>query len=697
MNAIASRSAGVILFPKPELRDYTVYDLVDGAEKDPVEAQHLYSFADDWEEITGENYDALLKQATHAYWLARTVSHLRLAIGGLEKSLEKRVLEDIEENVSSHVSSEEVLNHLLIAPLADDTLPDGLARSALSLGFASTASILDDLKDIQPLLQRFTDMWLTLSEMLFSEIPETKEEIWLTLIEKHGISNLLKSHNGDDFENKWNLLVFYFTQAQTRLAVSAIGKEISHSLFPIRQSQGTMETAGRDESDFIIEKEEDEGSNVYEKFIRVEKQIDAIVRAVSEGRDKNAKKFLRELITHQISTTRDKSFAVKSLCNIAKHCADMFRTDFESLCLNEALRLDPSDAWALIQQGDYLKRMGRYDEALTILRKAQRLGESVVGISSEADVYSQQGSYSKAIEIYESIPNWREESTVLMAIADNLRKMGLMDQSQASYRELIKSAQLGLPHFADDEQRAHAGLAEIAKKQGKLEEALLIYQEILRQELADDRDKVFYRLGLCNVLKLMERFDEAYSIVGNVIGDYPFAMEARFIRGSILGLIGREKEGLKDLPESTGSRSWREWLRHYYRGLLLFRLERYEDAKENLVEELNKAIASKEEKSILRMAAALCFLRENETTEADGILSVIPDLHDSNIQYLSLVLKLHSATQKEDRATINSLKRKIVGLQIVDAGLDKAVEALDKRNFAAAFNYETDALLKLAA
>jgi thioredoxin-like negative regulator of GroEL len=127
------------------------------------------------------------------------------------------------------------------------------------------------------------------------------------------------------------------------------------------------------------------------------------------------------------------------------------------------------------------------------------------------------------------------------------------------------------------------------------------------------------------------------------------------------------------------------------------KLKRYGDAKKNLVEELPKAIASGEEKAILRMAAALWFLREGQTPEADGILSEIPDLYDCHTEYLSLVLKLHSATQKKDLATMDSLRERIAGLQVVDARLDKAVVALREGNFSLALTYETDALLKLAA
>lgn len=692
MIAISSRSSGVILFPKPKSSDYTVIDVVERVEKDPAEAQYLYTNTRDWEEIEGDDITDLLEIASQKYWLTRTVSHIRLAIGGLEKSLEKRVLEDIEENLSSRVSPEEVLNHLLIAPLADPQSPVALTKAALSHGFSVVASILDGLIDIQPLLSRLTSRWLGLPDVVFSNLSESREMIWVTVVEKGDMRELLKTGNKNDFETKWNLLAWNFPIPKSRSGIITLGKELSCQLFPGDESEKILTCDQIEEAELMYDDGMGQGESSYEAFQRTQKQILAIVKAVSEGRDNMAEKFLRELIQVQTSVSGGESYAVKSLCNIAQYCADMFRTDFEIICLNMALELKLSDAWALIQKGDYLKRMGHYDEALVVLKEAQSLGENIVGKSSEADVYSQQCKYGEAIEIYKTIPNWREKPAVLTAIADNLRKLGKMDESRSLYKQIIDS-----PQFVNAEYRALAGLAEIEKKQGKLEEALLIYQEILSLNSHEDRDKVFYRLGLCNVLKLMGEFKEAYTIVENVIEDYPFAMQARFIRGSILGLIGKEKEGLIDLPERTGDCSWREWLRRYYRGLLLFRLERYEDAKKNLVEELNKAIASEEEKSLLRMAAALCFLKENETVEADVMLSKIPDLIDNHIRYLSLVLKLHLATRKEDSSKIKQLKRHIAKLQVRDEGLDKAVEALDKRNFADAFICETDALLKLAA
>ena len=697
MIGISSRSAGVVLIPKSEADEYAVFDLVNGIERSPRESHHLYSAAQDWAEIEGDNTDSLLDTATREYWLAYSVSHLRLALGGLEESLKLRVLEYTEEMLGSRVSSEDVLNRLLIAPLADPLSPIALAESALSHGFTAVASVLDTLGDLQPLIRRFTDHWLDLPKEVFSTLPESREMVWLTVVEKGEMSELLKASSKHDFEAKWILLAWSFHSPQSRAGVSSLGKELSGRLFPGDSTEETLTGVQSESTPGIIGDEEDYGGSDHEAFRRAEKQIMAIAGAIAKGRDSKAKKFLRQLIHEQISVSGGESYAVKSLCNIAQHCADMFRIDFELFCLEQALKLKPSDGWTLIQLGDHMKRVGKYEKALSALERARHFREGDVATSSIADVYSRQGRHQEAIRIYRTIPNWHNKSAVLTAIADNLRRMGSMDESKVQYTELIHRAQQGLSGYATCESRARAGLAEIAKKQGNFDDALSIYREILRHEPTVGRDRLFYRLGFCNVLKLMEKFKEAYSVVGNIIVEYPFFMEARFIRGSILGLMRDERQGLEDLPEGGDSRSEREWLGHYYRGLLLFRLKRYKDAKRNLVGELNKAIASEEEKAPLRMAAALWFLRENKTADADGILSEIPDLYDSHSQYLSLVLKLHSATQRDDKSIIESLKAKIATLQIVDISLDKAVEALDKRHFSEAFIFETDALLKLAA
>ena len=696
MIGISSRSAGVLLLPKPGTVEYVVLDVVGGREGDPVEAQYLYSAAQDWEEVEAPAAASLLETARSEYWLARTVSFLRLAIGGLERPLEKRVLEHVEEILGSRVSCEIALDRLLVAPLRDPRSPLAPARSALSYGFSAVASILDELAELQPLLRRLADIWLSLDEATFNHFPEPKEMIWTTVVEKCGMNGLLKAAGRRDFTAKWNLLAFHFSRPRSRSGIGMLGKELPRRLFPEKEEEEKIRDFQTEEAE-PKPRDQPEREINYEVFERVKKQIAAIAQAVSQGRDEKAEKFLRELIHEQTSFSGGESYAVKSLCNIAQRCADMFRMDFEAICLDKARELNPCDAWALIQYGDHLKRVGDYDEAVTVFGQAEQFGESDVARSCVADVYSQQGDYAKAIRAYRAIPNWSDKPKVLSAIADNLRRMGRMQDAQDAYTELINSERQGLPGFGGSAVRAEAGIAEIAKRQGRLDDALRTYQGILEQGGVDDRDRLVYRLSLCNILKLKEEFVEAYKVVDKIIQEYPFAMHARFLRGSILGLIGRELDGLKDVPENNASRSCQEWLRRYYRGLLLLKLERYEDARKNLVEELPKAIASAEDRNVLRMAASLWFLGKGETPEADGILSEIPDLYDCHAQYLLLVLKLHSATWKQDLATMDSLRARIAGLQVADAKLEKAVVALRKKDFSVALAYETDAFLKLAA
>jgi len=696
MIGISSSSAGVLLLPKSGTGEYIVLDVVAGEEQDPVSAKYLYSAAQDWREIKGSDPKALLEAATQEYWLERSVSLVRLALGGLESSLEKRVLEHVEEILESRVSSEAVLDRLLVAPLADRYSSVTLAQSALSCGFSAVASILDELRDLQPLLRRLADLWLSLSETAFGEFPEQRETIWAAAAQKCGMKQILRASSKNEFTNRWSQLLFHFPSAQHRSGVHALGQELSRRLFPQGdQQEGTTRNV-LEEGERARYRCQERAPSDHETFVRVEKQITAITKAVSEGHDARADKFLRQLIAEQTSSGGG-SYAVKSLCNIAQRCADMFRVDFELRCLNTACELDPTDGWALVQYGDHMKRVGNYAEAINSFEKAGKLGESDIAKSCVADVHSQQGDYEKAILLYKRMSHWSDKPEVCTAIADNLRKMGHMDEAEALYQHLIALPQHGLSQSIACTSRGQIGLAEIAKAKGRLEDALKAYNLILKQEEIPDRDRLFYRLGLCNVLKLMENFGEAFSIADTVVQNYPFAMQARFIRGSILGLIGREQDGLTDLPESSGSRSWREWLRHYYRGLLLFKLERYEDARRNLVDELPKAIASGEEKAILRMAAALYFLREDDISRVDGILAEIPSLYDCHAQYLSLVLRLHSAARRSDDATMESLMEEIAKLQVEDVRLEKAVVALRERDFSLALTYEADALLKLAA
>jgi len=697
MNAICSPSAGVVLIPKSGTSEYVVFDIASGLERDPEQSRFCHSAAQDWRDIEGSDPTALLALAAMEYWTDRVTSLLRFAINGLEASVQQRVLEHVEELLATKVSSRRVLNRLLIAPLTSCEGTSKLAKFALASGLNAVGSVLDELQSLQPLLSRLVGLWLSLEEYLFDPFSETKEMIWLTVIEKQGIRPLLEARDKREFLDYWNLMAFHFKTPRARSGIPILGNELASRLFPEAERLMPQEARPNDGPSIEETEEQTRTVDIHEAFTQAEKEINGIVRAIARGQDANAKKFIQQLVNRQTRVKGGKEFAVKSLCNIAKQSADLFRVDFEAECLKIARQIDPDDAWMLIQLGDHLKRQGKYDEALKILKQAAEDGERDVAASSVADIYAERGDYFRAIRVYQAIPGWENAPAIRMAVADNLRRSGRTQEALDAYGELIDKARRGPLPFTGSEDRALVGIAEIAKRRGNLDEAMRIYVEVLERSSVGSRDRAIYQLGLCNVLKLKEDFTGAFKVVDEVIAEYPFATQARFIRGSILGLMGMESEGLKDLPETSSSSSWQEWLRPYCRGLLLLKLKRYADARKHLVEAFPNAVASHEEIAILRMAATLWFLADDNTDEAKQLLSGMPDLQDAQAQYLAMVLRLHLAARNEDTAAIKSVQARMAHLNLTYPRLGGAVLAIEKRDFAAAVMCEADALLMIAA
>lgn len=701
MIGIASKSTGFFISYNAEEPE-VVIDVINNAQYKPSEFYHQGSIIQDWEPVEGKDDAIILQNIKTEYWLNRAASYFRIAIEGIEDSVEKEILEYIEELISTRDISNKVIDRLLIAPFKNPEILQDLSKKSLSYGFAVTASIFDELLEYQPQLNRFVAIWLEMPRDVFKNFTESKEIMWQKIVEDIGIMQFLKAEGKNDFVKLWNPFVFSdFSEPKSCSGWNMLGQAISNSLFPQEKDIQLdlfiekEECENASSNDFEIEKKTSD-HDTYEKVI---KQVKSIAKEIAKGRDSKADKYLKQLIKKQISSPKGEKYAVKSLCNIAKLCADMFRMDFERICLDEAMKIHPNDSWLRIQFGDHLKRVGKYTEALQVLHETKCVGKSDPDIiqSSIADVYSQMEDYEKAISTYKAITDWENKAIVRTAIADNYRRMGLLDDAERNYHETL------LHSNTYDTIRARVGLAEIAKKQGDLQKADSLYADVVAQEKMEDMDKIIINLGWCNVLKLLERYEDAYKIVNKIIQQFPFVMEAKMVRGSLLGLMGKAQEGLEDFGKNDGNEYFRKWQEMYYRGLLLFKLEQYKDAKEYLVEELNNTALSNEGKSVLRMAAALCFLREGSFSEADGFLSSIGKIHDYYGEYLELVMKLHSATQKNDLETISKIKEKIESINSkggdskIKENLKKAVLFINERNSKAAIELETDVLLALTA
>ncbi|MDA3822030.1 MAG: hypothetical protein PF450_05380 [Bacteroidales bacterium] len=225
MIGIISASTGALIFPEPGTKKNIVLDLIEGKKQDSNKAQYLYSAAQDWEEVEGPTIEVLLESATEEYRVAKSVSLVRMALGGLKKSLAKRVFQEVEELLDGRISTKKkVLARLLVAPLNTTDILISSTMLALSKGCSTIASLLDELEELQPLLHRFTDIWLGLPESIFENFMEPKEAIWVVVVEKGDIKQLLKAATGKNFTVQWNLLTFCFTSPQSRSGINSLAR-----------------------------------------------------------------------------------------------------------------------------------------------------------------------------------------------------------------------------------------------------------------------------------------------------------------------------------------------------------------------------------------------------------------------------------------------------------------------------------------
>lgn len=682
MKATYSRSTGICVFNSSDGMPEVVY-APESKRLNAALDRHALSLADDWEVTECPDIEEILQTTRDALYLERARALAQICLSFDDAELIKEVLQDIENDLATRVQPERLVARLLLAPLVDSVAMQELAEEALSLGFAATANSLKRVAELQPLLRRFVSYWLNLPDQFFASFSYGRREVWTSLVFSGSVPKLLEAESSQAFSNLFGPIIFAEPDVAKRKAIINIEKELAERL-QIGDGFSSIEPPPYEETS--EDADADHPATPHVAYLRALSQVDAIVKAVAEGRDARAKSILKELEEKQTEDASGIKYAVKSLCNVAQKCADLFRTDFERTALEKAIELDPSDLWTQIQFGDHLKRVGDYDNAVRVLNQAATYDP--LRASALADVYAQRGEFERAIGMYKSIPNWESSPEVRNAIADNLRRLGSFDAAREAYDKL-EAEGLG-------SSRSQVGKAEIAKRLGNLALAETIYRNTASQE-TDQRSLQIYKLALVGILKQQHKLDEAYRIVEALIDESPFLMPARLLRAAILGLMDQEDTGLESLPDSGKPRAYREWLQQYYRGLLLLKLGHFEDAKTHLVENLNSALLTGEERDIQRLAAAVAFLAKDEISEANLVLEQVVAVPDRYVEYLWKVLQLHLAVAEYDQERKDELLITLKSSVVEDEYLWQAVRELERGNMKQAIRFELKALLALAA
>ncbi len=619
------------------------------------------------------------------------------ALIGLTPSTTLAVLVEIEDLLRNASSAETVLARLCRAPLRDSKRARRLADAASEHNHRRAAALFQRLFDLQPLLGRLVHAWLALPEGLFSAVRTSRQDLWCTLVDDKLILHLARTTSQAEFSALWITIALSSVSPQARPGVFRIANELSASLFPesVGASQYTL-VAEPEPERYGIAVSGTEHLSGTQKQARALKEIAAISAAVATGQDDRAIRFLKQLVTWQLETDDDRQYAIKSLCHLAKRCADSFRMDFERRCLQYALEVDPADPWLLVQWGDHLKRTGQLDDAIENVDRAVGTSQDVVARSLIADIHRTKGQLDRAEEIYLHIPDWQDHPTVVTALADIWRLRSDYRRATDQYNDVI--ARWAGAHGA----RAAIGLAEIDKTQGDFDAAIRRHDQLLGSPDLTGKDRDIVSYNRCDVLALAGQLDEALLELDLLLAARPFMAAARRKRAVLLGIRNRPDEAFRDLasPVFTERQAWDDSLA---RGLILMKLSRLDEAITELREFAPHPIASDTAPRTgrvlwlpLALAHAELHPERSEKGELGRRESYIPETNDFYGSLVSDVLRTHYAARTNNRKALRTLAKraKVRGRGV--SGFVTVVKRIKAGDYREAWSLGTDLLLRAA-
>jgi tetratricopeptide (TPR) repeat protein len=666
-----------------------IISAIDGRVMDLNSAPHNLSHADDWRVIEMDSVEDAIEHTKEVAVIERSRALIQMCLMA-DSDDQKDLLDLIEQSLIAGVSDEALSDRLLVAAFDDkhaQALKSTVER-ALAEGCGATAAVLARVHDLQPLLRRLISTWFSPTCAPTVE-DDFRYYLWGEVFRNRSVVRLLEAGSASAVSSVLAELSFSsLTKQADRARLATFGRSLGEQLFPSSAKLDVAALARGDRQRSSIEAPPRQRgfTSGHQRYEQTLAQITAIANAVAEGREDTADKFLRELIARQ-EFEADTSRAIKSLCNLAKQCADMFRVDFERKCLDAAYERDPTDGWLLVQLGDHYKRIGDYHSAREVLG---RVPDSDVAQSVLADVYAQQGQYQEAIALYKRTANWESSSICRTAIADCLRRKGELHAAALAYDEIDRDG-LGT-------ERTVAGRAQIARMSGDLSRSLKHYNDLFAnfENKIDDRAMCVYRFSYASVLKQNGDWINALRIADQLIMDAPFMMNARVLRASILGLQNEAMNGLELVSTGTAN-AFGEWVRAFTRGLLLMRTQQFQQARTELRNNLERDVLACDERGMLRLAAAVAFLGTSEWTKAEHELNNVGNTHNAYSEYLRNVLEYHVAVVRSEQQKASELMRRLNEGRAQFPRLWKAVECIRSNHMADALRLEVDGLLMLAA
>lgn len=200
------------------------------------------------------------------------------------------------------------------------------------------------------------------------------------------------------------------------------------------------------------------------------------------------------------------------------------------------LALDPENQQVLLMLGTFYAHQRRYEEAESILEQLLSLdSNSADGYLYLARLYRELRLLDRAARYYDKTLSLRWSTLVAIEAADLLERMSRYGDAEKLYLRMLD----------EDEANEHARLqlAEIYSKQGEVEKAVAVLQELKNYSLEPQQ----VDLAIGRILVGSNRLDEAEAHFKEMIDNYPEFEEARTLLALVYYDKGDKEQAVRQL------------------------------------------------------------------------------------------------------------------------------------------------------
>ena len=566
MRALVSGQAGLAVL----IEEDHVYS-VHIAASDPVprsaaDIPYLLADASDVVEIP-EATPQKAAAALDLSWRQDRALHLILILLDREADDDTRrmAVECLEEFACDPAVAVFVCNRLYSGPLPDSADMVGALLLAESMDAKRLNKLLEDLGEFQPEIRHRREEWDALQPELFGG-PQAKLEFGYVAVTSGTLRRLVQSAP----EQVNSVLVDALADPQFRRLMRS--REVLTSwIKTVRTKRGPIRTSDKDDEDERDRSRHRRATPEAEKpkrshavFENVNKQKEAIKRAIFERRHDRVERYVGDLIDYQLRRSENKDIA-RSLCDLATYAKGLCAHAVQLELATRATTILPTDGWSQAQLADAYLCAGRFDDALAAYGAAEICGEVEVARNGRADVLKWMGRLEEALQEYEAtVREFPHNVFARNGRAEVLKGMGRLEEALQDYDATVRE-------FPEDVVARH-GRAEVLKGMGRLEEALQEYEGI-RARFPSDK---YSQVGMAAVLVLLGRYDEALRLVAvetpRTLGDW-IGLHIRgtvsLKKGDLVAAIQIFERGLHESP-------WHVTWGHFRRALAVARLRRSE-------------------------------------------------------------------------------------------------------------------------